>query len=188
MPYVQIGGLVDRLRHHPTAAARVLEFMILTATRSSTVLGARWSEINCTERLWSIPPERDKTGEGYRIPLADPALAILAQRRELATDDYVFPIRSRSTLRQLLRGLGHTDITVHGFRSSFSDWAAERTSFPAEIREAALGHKIASTVERAYRRSDLLDKRRRLLEAWAAYIATPSPRTGAEIVTIGVGR
>ena len=188
MPYARIGDFIAQLRQHPTAAARALEFMILTATRSSTALGARWGEISFTERLWSVPPERDKTGEGYRIPLTDPALALLTQRRELATDDFIFSIRSRSALRRLLGALGYAGVTAHGFRGAFSDWAAECTSFPTEIREGALGHKVASVVERAYRRSDLLDKRRRLLEMWATYIATPSPRTSAEIVAIGAGR
>jgi integrase len=141
------------------------------------------------ERLWAVPAERDKAGQGYRIPLTDPVLTILRQRRELATDDgYIFPTRSRRTLRQLLRSLGYTNITIHGFRSSFADWATESTGFATEIREATLGHRLGSEVARSYTRTDLLDRRRRLLEAWAAYISAPSPRTGAEIVTIGAGR
>jgi integrase len=188
MPYREIGDFVAQLRQHPTAAARALEFAILTVARSSTVLGARWGEIDFSERLWSIPAERDKTGQEHRVPLSDPALALLARQRETATDGgFVFAVRTRSALRGLLRSLGCA-ATTHGFRSTFTDWAAECTSAPTEIREGALGHKVASAVERAYRRTDLLSKRRRLLEAWATYIATPSPRTGAEIVTIGAGR
>jgi integrase len=189
MPYTEIGGFVAQLRRHPTGAAKVLEFTILTAVRSSTALGARWSEIDFTGRLWTIPAERDKAGQEHRVPLSDPVLKILARQREIASDDgCIFAIRTRSALRGLLRSLGYPNVTTHGFRAGFANWAAETTGFATEIREGVLGHRVASAVQRAYTRTDLFDKRRQLLQAWAAYLATPSPRTGAEVVSIGAGR
>jgi integrase len=185
LPYAEIGDFVGRLRQNHTIASRALELLILTATRASTAFGAKWSEFNIDERVWSVPPERDKTGIGYRIPLADPTLRLLAHQREVALDGFVFAIRSRSALGRQLRAMGDAGITPHGFRSCFADWAAECTSFPAEVREMALGHKVPSAVERAYRRGDLFEKRRALMAAWAAFVGTPSRSARGSVVAIG---
>jgi hypothetical protein len=150
------------------------------------VLGAKWGEINLTERLWTIPAERMKAGKEHRAPLSDAAMAILDKMQAIRSGDYVFPgrLRGRSlssmSLLVVMRGMGRRGLTTHGFRSSFRDWAAERTAFPAEVAEMALAHTVADAVERAYRRGDLFEKRRQLAEAWATFCAAPS--VGADVV------
>jgi integrase len=155
-----------------------IEFLILTAARSGEVRGARWSEFDLEEKTWSIPAERMKAGEAHRIPLSDRAVEILRRMLELRrTDDadtFVFegqkPGRPLSdmTLSMPIRR-AKLGITVHGFRSGFRDWAAERTSFPRELAEKALAHSVRNKVEAAYQRGDLFDKRRELMDAWALY-------------------
>jgi integrase len=153
-----------------------LQFVILTATRTGDVLGATWSEIDLKTRVWTLPAARTKAGREHRVPLSSAAMTVLKQTRHFQIDDneYVFPGDRRATLSNmsllsLLRRMGRFDLTTHGFRSTFRDWAAERTNFPREVAEMALAHTVGDKVEAAYRRGDLFEKRRRLMEAWAEF-------------------
>lgn len=189
LPYSEIGEFMVELRQHGGSTALALEFAILTAARTGEVVGARWEEIDFAERLWTIPASRIKASREHRVPLSDAALAVLDRMQQVRKGDFVFPGRdSGSSVNSA--GLFHTlrrlwpDITVHGFRSTFRDWAAERTAYPAEVAEMALAHSVGSAVEQAYRRSDLFDRRRRLMDDWARYCAAPAT-TGAKVVAIG---
>jgi integrase len=192
LPYPEIGGFIAELRQQDGIAARALEFTILTAARTGEVIGATWPEIDLDSRLWTIPGERMKSGREHRVPLPDPAVAILAGLRELRQSDFVFPGQrvgkelSNMAMLQLLKRMRRPDLTVHGFRSSFADWAAERTNFPDEVRQMALAHVVSDKVEAAYRRGDLFQKRRQLAEAWGRYCTAPVAR--GEVVAIGAAR
>jgi integrase len=180
LPYTEIGAFMAALREGTEGAARALEFVILTAARSGEALGATWDETDFQSKTWTIPAERMKAGREHRVPLSAPALAILERLHASRINDFIFaggkPGRPLSdmALLMLLRRIGRDDVTVHGFRSTFRDWAAESTNFPREVGEMALAHAISSAVEAAYRRGELFDKRRRLMEAWADYCATGS--------------
>ena len=181
LPYVEIGAFLTDLRQQKGVAARALEFTILSAARTAEAIGARWDEFDRAERLWTVPAERMKAGKEHRVPLSDAALAILEDLQKSRRGDYVFPGDrvgrpiSNMAMTMTLRRMKRTDLTVHGFRSSFRDWAAERTGFPAEVAEMALAHTVADAVERAYRRGDLFQKRRQLMDAWARHCTTPAP-------------
>jgi integrase len=186
LPYAEVPDFVARLHEQTGLAALALEFTILTAARSGEALGAKWSEIDFDEKLWTVPAARMKGSREHRVPLSSRALAALAQTRKLQTNDYVFPGQKRGrplsgmSMEMLLRRMKVEDVTVHGFRSSFRDWAGDKTSFPREVAEAALAHAIGDETEAAYRRSDALVKRRKLMEAWAAYC---EPKATDEKVT-----
>ena len=179
LPYGEIGAFMASLRRQQGAAAGVLEFLILTACRTGEVIGARWGEINIGEAVWTVPAERVKSGRQHRVPLSPAALAVIqAMQEERATesdDAFVFPGGKRGrplsdmAIRGLLRRMGRSDFTVHGFRSTFRDWSAERTNYPREVAEMALAHVISDAVEAAYRRGDLFQKRRRLMDEWARF-------------------
>jgi integrase len=160
------------LRNEKVLSALALEFLILTATRTGEALGARWNEIDLSERVWTIPGDRMKAGKKHRVPLSEPALAVLKQ---FGPGEFVFPGAkpgkplSDRAMRALLERMGHTDLTVHGFRSTFRDWAAERTHSPREVAEQALAHSLRDKVEAAYRRGDLFEKRRLLMDSWAKF-------------------
>ncbi len=177
LPYDKIGEFMTALRERDAVAARALEFLILTAARPCEVVGAKWDEINLDKAEWTIPPERMKAGVEHRVPLSEAAVAVVREMEKMRVSDHVFPgqLDDRAlwtdALRRLLERMGHAGLTVHGFRSTFRDWAAERTAFPGDVAEAALAHVVANKVEAAYRRGDLFDKRRRLMDAWAAYCA-----------------
>ena len=179
LAYGEMAGFIAELRQHEGVAARALEFAILTAARTGEVIGARCDEFDLAERLWTVPGERMKAGKEHRVPLSDAALAIVETMRQTRQGDFVFPggkagrPLSNMALLMLLRRIGRGDLTAHGFRSSFRDWAAERTNFPAEVAEMALAHTVADKVEAAYRRGDLFQKRRQLAEAWAKFCAGP---------------
>ncbi|MGC2788135.1 MAG: site-specific integrase [Roseiarcus sp.] len=151
-----------------------LEFAILTAARSGEVLGARWEEIDLDAKVWTIPAGRMKGGREHRVPLSDPAMAILTQLSAAKISEFVFPGRrhhdplSPTAMEKLLRRMRVAD-TVHGFRSSFRDWCGNETSFPRELAEHALAHVVGDRVEQAYRRDAALEKRRPLMAAWAAF-------------------
>jgi integrase len=174
LPYADVPELVADLRNREGAAALALEFLILTAARSGEVLGAKWNEIDRDAKVWTVPAERMKAGREHRVPLTQRALQILATVEQVRTGDYVFPGQrhgrplSVMSMEMLLRRM-KVDVTVHGFRSSFRDWAGECTSFPREIAEAALAHTVGDETERAYRRGDALEKRRKLMAAWASF-------------------
>jgi len=152
-----------------------LEFAILTAARSGEVYGARWSEIDLEARVWTVPAGRMKAGREHRVPLSERALAILENFHDAMTCDLVCPSPrggrplSHVAMAKVLQRLQIYGATPHGFRSSFRDWAGNETHFPREIAEAALAHSVGNAVEAAYRRSDALEKRRALVEAWANY-------------------
>jgi integrase len=175
MPYDELPAFLVALREQVGTAARALEWTILTAARTGETIGGTTDEINARDRAWTIPGGRMKAGREHRVPLSASATAIidgLASLRE--GGKLLFPNRKGQRLTgvamaHILERMGHRDITVHGFRSTFRDWAAERTNFPSEVVEMALAHAIGDKVEAAYRRGDLFDKRRRLMDAWAEY-------------------
>ena len=186
MPYADVPAFVARLREREAVAALALEFSILTAARSGEVLGARWSEVDLDARVWTIPAKRMKAGREHRAPLSESALAVLEKFGEARVSEFIFPGQgagrplSEMALRRML-GLVANVVTVHGFRSSFRDWAGNETHFPRELAEAALAHVVGDKAEQAYRRSDALEKRRALMEAWAAYC---EPSSADEKVTL----
>jgi integrase len=170
MPYDDIPAFMAELRRREAAAALALEFTILTAGRTGEVLGAKWDEIDFEAGVWTVPATRMKAAKKHRVPLSKRAVAIPEKLATAKTGEFVFPGNKRGPLSSmsmvmLLRRMGHGDITVHGFRSAFRDWAGDQTSFPREVAEAELAHVAGDATERAYRRSDALEKRRELMEA-----------------------
>jgi integrase len=194
LPYVELPAFMGQLRQQQSFSARALEFTILTAARTGEVIGATWTEIDFEGRLWTIPGGRMKAGREHRVPLSDAALAILRPLAEARTGEYVFPsLRddrplSQTVMLMLLRRMGRGDLTVHGFRSAFSDWTAEQTGTPSEVREMALAHTVSDKVEAAYRRGDLFEKRRALMDVWARYCAEPQSGRGGTVVAISTAR
>jgi integrase len=175
MAHEQVAAFVGSLRDSDGLAARALELCILTAARSGEILGMQWSEIDLERKIWTVPAHRMKAAREHRVPLSVRAVAILRQLGETKTGDLVFPGRARGkplsnmAMEMVLRRMKIENATVHGFRSSFRDWSSELTNFSNEVCEAALAHVIKNKAEAAYRRGDLLEKRRKLMEAWAAY-------------------
>ena len=176
LPFDDVPAFLVGLRQREGVAALAMEFLILTAGRTSEVLEARWSEMDESAKVWTVPAARRKAHKEHRVPLTARALAILEATRPLKTDDgFVFPgdrpkkPLSNMALLVLLRRMKRTDITAHGFRSTFRDWAAERTNVDPYVVEMALAHTVSSKVEAAYRRGDLFEKRRHLMEAWERY-------------------
>lgn len=182
-----IHDFMTDLRQRQGMAARCLEFVVLTAVRSGEARGAVWSEINLEERVWSIPGERMKNGKPHRVPLSGAAVRLLESLPGGEGGALVFPAPrggklSDAAMSALLKRMGHK-VTVHGFRSSFRDWTAERTSTPQHVAEMALAHTIASGVEAAYRRGELLEKRAKLMQQWAEFIDT-APARGENVLPI----
>ena len=165
------------LREQEGIAARAVEFVVLTCTRIGEALGATWGEIDFRERVWTVPSSRMKGGKPHKVPLADRAFAILEALGgpESDKDTLIFPGArygkplGSATLSNVLKRLGHAEITTHGFRSSFRDWAAECTNSPDAVCELALAHTVSDKVLAAYKRTDLIARRRSLAEAWARY-------------------
>jgi len=190
LPYAEVGDFIAELRQQPGPAARALEFTILTAGRTSEVIGARWSEINIAEELWTVPAERMKAGREHRVPLSQPALAIVEDMTAIRVGDHVFPGSkterpiSNMAMLMLLRRMGRGHLTVHGFRSAFRDWAAERTDFPSEVAEMALAHTVSDKVEAAYRRGDMFEKRREIMTAWANFIDRQTKAPNAVLIPL----
>lgn len=174
LPYQQIGGFMESLRTTEGVAARALEFLILTAARTGEVIGAKWAEIDDENRVWTIPPERMKAKKEHRVPLSEQAWKVV-QEMKRQEGDYVFPGRglkkplSNMAMLGVLKRMGRTDLTAHGFRSTFRDWASEVTAYPHQVQEMALAHTIENKVEAAYRRGDLFEKRTRMMADWAAF-------------------
>ena len=176
LPYSDLPAFMSELKHRGGMGARALEFTILTASRTSETVGARWREIDFKTGVWTVPAERMKARREHRAPLSPEAVAMLKNLQlDRSGDDWVFPgLKSDLPLSNMamlmtVRKMGRLDITVHGFRSTFRDWVAERTEFPGEVAEAALAHVVGDRVEAAYRRGDLFEKRRKLMEAWASF-------------------
>ncbi len=177
MPYADVPKLMLQLRQQIGFAPLALLFCILTAARTSEVLHMQWHEVDVGTLIWTVPAARMKAGREHRVPLCPWAWQILQQARQLGEDnnEYIFqgnktgkPL-SNMAMMMLLRRMKHTDITVHGFRSSFRDWVADETDFAREMAEAALAHVVGDSTERAYRRGDALQKRRIMMEAWAGF-------------------
>ena len=205
LPYEKIGDFVTLLKEQGGIAAQAMAFTILTAARTSEVIGARWDEVDMQKGIWIIPANRIKAGREHRVALSVSALQILQARREAIEEekkkagktekpterkiDWIFTGLKRGNplsnvaMLALLKRMNRTDITVHGFRSTFRDWCAEQTNFPREVAEAALAHAVGDKVEAAYRRSDLFDKRRLMMDAWARYCTTPSAKDKGNNVT-----
>ena len=207
LPFAELPAFLAALRNRPGMAARALEFGILTAARTDEVLGAPWCEIDLDAAVWTIPAERMKGGREHRVPLSRAARAVLEGVRPLAVqrDGWLTPMApvfpgprralpmSNMTMLMLLRRMQRGALTVHGFRSTFSDWAGERTAYPREVVEMALAHAIENKVEAAYRRGDLFEKRRKLMNAWAGFCMAPSggtvtPIRSAETVGLSLQR
>jgi integrase len=180
LPFADAPIFMRKLAEQEGVSARALAFCILTSTRTGETIHARWAEIDLEQRLWIIPAVRMKMAREHRVPLSAPAIAILRETRSRldgAPDGaaFVFPSRrsgralSNMALLATLKRMGRSDLTTHGFRSTFRDWVAERTDFPQEVAEASLAHIVGDAVEAAYRRGDFFDKRRRLMEAWGDY-------------------
>jgi integrase len=180
LPWQEIGEFMAELRRREGIAARAVEFGILTAARSGEIRGARWNEFDLDAALWTVPAERMKAGREHRVPLSTTALALLRGLPQIG--DTVFPGQrgdaplSDMSLTAVLRRMDRKDITVHGFRSTFRDWCAESVgnSFPREVCEHALAHSLPDKVEAAYRRGDLIEKRKVLMQVWADYCAKPA--------------
>jgi integrase len=187
MPYENVSAFVSQLRGREATAALALEFCILTAARSGEVFGAQWSEVDLDKRIWTVPANRMKAGRVHRVPLPARAVSILKQLAKLKAGDFVFPGQVRDkplsnmAMEMMLRRMEIEGATVHGFRSSFRDWAGNVTGFPREVIETALAHVIGDKAEQAYRRGDALEKRRKLMEAWAAYC---EPNASGTVVQI----
>jgi integrase len=168
LPYFDLPAFMSELRQHAEVEARALEFTILSAARTNEVVGMHWREVDLAKGVWTVPAERMKADREHRVPLSDDALTIL---RGLETAGRVFPIGPTAMLEFLRYQLKRDKITVHGFRSSFRDWASECTTVPREVVEMTLAHAISDKVEAAYRRGDLFQKRRDLMDAWGRYAA-----------------
>jgi hypothetical protein len=178
-----IGDFMYKLRKNKNISAKAIEFLILTAVRSGSVRQAEWSEIDYDKKLWVIPPEHTKARQEHRVPLQPQAIQLLKSLPIMAGSSVIFPSPngkslSDMALSQLMRGMRERgELTVeavpHGFRSTFRDWAAEQTAYPDEIRKAASGHTVGDSVKEAYQRTDLLDKRRNLMNEWANFIDKP---------------
>jgi integrase len=190
LPYAQIASFMAALHACPPSAATLaLEFTVLTACRTNEVRGARWDEIDLPNRIWTIPPERMKAGKEHRVPLSDRAVELLSALPREVDNLHVFigpqvgSSISTNAIYHALRQI-RDDIDVHGFRATFSTWAHETTAYPAHVIEQSLAHAVGSAVERAYRRGDLFDKRRRLMAEWAKFCST-APAAGDVVLLRG---
>ena len=177
LPYDEAPAFMAELHRRDGAAALALEFTVLTAVRTNETLGARWDEIDYASRLWVVPPSRMKKRREHRVPLSAAALAVLDRVNVTRVGEFVFPSmqdRPLSNMAMLatLKRMNRPDLTVHGFRATFRTWAAETTSFPHDVIEAALAHVIEDKTQAAYQRGDLLQKRARLMEAWSKFVCS----------------
>jgi integrase len=183
LPFVEAPAFMAELRKRASVSARALEFTILTAVRTGETIGALWSEVDLKHKLWTIPAERMKSGREHRVPLSDRAVEILKSfphsGKHVFINGHKRPLSNMAML-ELLRGMspGHT---VHGFRSTFRDWAAERTAFPDFIVESALAHAVDDKTVKAYKRTDVVERRVRLMKQWADFLAKPRPATTGEV-------
>ena len=189
LPYAEIGAFMEALKLREGMAARALEVLIHTATRSGEIRNATWDEIDLEERVWIIPADRMKAKREHRIPLTDQVVKLLEALPKAAENPLVFPaprggVLSDMTLGAVLKRM-EVEVTAHGFRSTFRDWAAERTNYPREVAEMALAHTIGDKVEAAYRRGDLFEKRRQLMAEWSRFCTTAKP--SGEVVPIRAG-
>jgi integrase len=189
LPYRDVVGFMAKLRQQTSVGGRCLEFTILTAVRLGEARLATWVEIDFDAKTWTIPAPRMKTRKEHRVPLSRRAVELLKEMWAIRRGEAIFygmrdgPVAGITVL-SLAKQVAGAPITVHGFRSSFRDWAAEQTTFPREVAEMALAHAVGDAVERAYQRSDLFERRRKLMEGWAAYCGRPG-EAGSKVVPIG---
>lgn len=178
LPWKKVGDFMVELKKRQGMAARCLEFIVLTACRSGEARFAKWGECDLDQRIWIIPPERMKGGKEHRVPLSKDVITLMQNLPRFEGCPFVFPSRQGKPLSDMSISAVckrmRVDAVPHGFRSTFRDWCAENTNFPREVAEAALSHTVGNAVEAAYRRGDLLDKRRQLMDAWADYIRKPA--------------
>jgi integrase len=192
LPYDELPAFIAKLRKQEGVAARALEFAILTAARTGEVLGTTWAEIDLGKKVWTIPAGRMKGGKQHRVPLSARVVALLGELKpeRLEPGSYVFtgskpgnPLSNMSML-MLLRRMGRDDLTAHGFRSSFRVWVAECTTYLGEVAEMALAHVVSNQVEAAYKRTDLFQRRCRMMDEWATFCGTPNLATGGTVVIL----
>jgi integrase len=177
LPYTEVPAFIASLTSQDGTGARALAFLILTAARTNEVIGARWNEFDLKGKVWVVPASRMKGGRDHRVPLSDPAVHIVERMKTERKDghEFLFPGGKADSgltnmaLLALLKRMNRGDLTAHGFRSTFRDWAAERTNFPREVAEMALAHAVSDKVEAAYRRGDLFEKRHKLMDAWGKF-------------------
>ncbi len=191
LPFSEIGAFMAKLATMPGMAALALQFLILTATRTGETLGGRWSEFDLTAGVWTIPAERMKAKREHTVPLSDAALAILQKAKaEMIDSEFAFAnsrsgaAMSENSCLSVLKRMERTDVTTHGMRSTFRDWASEVAHCPNEVAEMALAHSIKDKTEAAYRRGDLFAKRAKLMADWAAYCALIPAENGANVVQL----
>ena len=194
VPYQQMGDFISKLRLNTSISAKALEFLVLTAVRSGSVRQAEWSEIDFENVIWVIPAEHTKARQEHRVPMQPQAVELLKSLPVVAGSNLIFPSRagkplSDMALSQLMRGMRErgelsVEAVPHGFRSSFRDWAAEQTAYPDEIRKAASGHKVGDVVKESYQRTDLLEKRRQLMDEWAVFLDRPSAKLNGTVTPI----
>ena len=189
LPYPQMHSFIQALRYHDHISALALEFLVLTAARTSEVIAATWDEINLHEMIWVIPANRMKAQREHRVPLSSRCLEILHKALNMRQSDFIFSGGrankglSNAAMDKLLQVTMNYDCTVHGFRSSFRDWAGERTHYPSDLCEMALALTIRNKTEAAYRRGDMLEKRRQMMNDWQKFCETATA-TGSDIVPI----
>jgi integrase len=194
MPWKQVPAFTAELRaQSDTIAASALEFLILTAARKGEAVGAQWDEIDLSEAIWTVPADRMKKRIEHRVPLSRAAIDVLTRMQEKRINEFVFPATIRGTKRiseavmgRLLETIGRGDVVPHGFRSSFRTWAGEKTGFAREVIEKALAHVVGDETERAYDRGDLFDKRRKLMDAWAAFATSDPTKVTDNVVPMRV--
>lgn len=188
LPFKELPSFMSELQGRDGIAPKMLEFLILTAVRTGEAIQAQWSQIDLKEAIWDIPASAKKEGRAHRVPLSSRAVEILKEFERVKIGPYVFSANGKSPLSNMamatvLKRMDRDDITVHGFRSSFRDWASEVSTFPHEVCEMALAHTIGNKAEAAYRRGDLFEKRKKLMAAWANYC---KPRV-SKVVQFGAG-
>ena len=194
IPYQDVGDFMIKLRSKDSITAKALEFLIFTAVRSGSVREAEWHEIDYVNMIWNIPAEHTKTKQEHRVPLSAQALSLLKQVPVITGNNKIFPSPkgsslSDNTLSKLMRDMkaaGELKIHAvpHGFRSTFRDWAAEQTAYPDEIRKAASGHRVGNAVQQSYQRTDLLEKRRKLMNEWASFLSKPSVKQQTKVLQL----
>jgi integrase len=189
LPYADLPTFMMDLREREGIAAAAMEFLILTVARTGEVLGTTWDELDLRKSVWTIPGERMKNGKEHQVPLGGPAVAVLERMRKITNGEHVFfgqssgrPL-SNMALLVLLRRMKRTDITSHGFRSTFRDWAAER-GYPDAVAEAALAHSVSDAVVAAYQRTTFFELRKKMLEDWAAFATSDPAKTGDNVVEL----
>jgi integrase len=185
MDYRQLPAFMAVLRRQDGTAARALEFLIYTAARSSEVLGATWDEIDLDTATWIIPGKRMKSGREHRVPLSPTALGLLNKLPREADNPFIFIGSHKMVLPRVMSRMGQKGVTtVHGFRSTFSNWCHEQTAHSAHTIEISLAHNVGTEVERAYRRTDMINKRRQLMEQWSRFCMSPPAKAGGGVVAL----